>query len=551
MSERVDTSPPSPLPVTAEPEPVGMTLPPGARQLVAAFALRPFEVAVLRLLLTSPRPLTLRKVRRRLGLTPEEVARLSPLSAPLRTRALCETREALVLGPLRDSDVLYPARGLAELWFGAAAERGALEAAEEAALFAGQLPGSCYLPAPPAGVSGSDALRAERPAQAIGELVREHLVAHQPRLLWLSGVSGAALYALAGAARARLLRPVVLLDAQALAGWPAPQRYAALLRLRRDLDLRGAVLVVAEAPALGGAVYALLGSRTPGHSAPLVLASGGAMPPAPLLPEPPAGESALSLREVDLRPAGAPAPASTAAAPASAAAAATPSEALVSASREEARRKAAHDAARAMGKPIPVDLSPPAPRPPEPRPAVESAPLPRPAEPRPAVESTPAPRAAEPRPASESATDAGAGGATVSAAADAPAPEAPVAAPAPVVEAAAAAAPSEVPEPPAVEPEPLPLSSEPTVNEVAQVARTTPNTAQRIALLNELAGKKTQAVILAFRQHLSSPNPAVRAAAEAGMTSIFGPDWNRGRPIPPPVQPPRSDDGGRGPHGAF
>lgn len=97
----------------------------------------------------------------------------------------------------------------------------------------------------------------------------------------------------------------------------------------------------------------------------------------------------------------------------------------------------------------------------------------------------------------------------------------------------------------------MPLAADAPLNELARVARTTPNVAQCIELLQALAGKRSPAVISAFRQYVGSPNAAVRAAAEAGMASIFGPDWNRGRPIPPPVQPPRSDDNGRGPGGAF
>ena len=99
--------------------------------------------------------------------------------------------------------------------------------------------------------------------------------------------------------------------------------------------------------------------------------------------------------------------------------------------------------------------------------------------------------------------------------------------------------------------EPLPLSAEPTLTEIAQVARTSPNAAQRIEMLKLLEHKKTQAATLAIRHNLGSAHPGVRAAAEAAMITLFGPEWNRTRTIAPPVQPPRSDDNGRGPGGAF
>lgn len=63
-------------------------------------------------------------------------------------------------------------------------------------------------------------------------------------------------------------------------------------------------------------------------------------------------------------------------------------------------------------------------------------------------------------------------------------------------------------------------------------------------LLRTLIGQRHPAV-LACQHHLGSPVAALRAAAEEGMASLFGPNWNRTRAIPP-VQPPRSDDGGRG-----
>ena len=83
------------------------------------------------------------------------------------------------------------------------------------------------------------------------------------------------------------------------------------------------------------------------------------------------------------------------------------------------------------------------------------------------------------------------------------------------------------------------------------MVRTTPNNAQRAQLLKGLTSTKSPAVIQIFRMNLSSPHAGVRTAAEAGMASLFGANWNRARSIAPPVQPPRSDDGNRGPGGAF
>jgi curved DNA-binding protein CbpA len=124
--------------------------------------------------------------------------------------------------------------------------------------------------------------------------------------------------------------------------------------------------------------------------------------------------------------------------------------------------------------------------------------------------------------------------------------------PAAATPAAATEVPTEVPaELQADDQPPLPLADDAGLDELIRVARTTPNQAQRAELLRKLAGKKVPQVIQLFRANAQSPHPAVRAAAEDGMASLFGSTWNRTRAIPPPVQPPRSDDGNRGPGGAF
>ena len=98
---------------------------------------------------------------------------------------------------------------------------------------------------------------------------------------------------------------------------------------------------------------------------------------------------------------------------------------------------------------------------------------------------------------------------------------------------------------------PLPLSEDAKLDEVINVAKITPNNSQRCELLRRLEGAKSPLVIALFRMFVSHSHPGVRAAAEAGMASLFGANWNRARSIAPPAQPPRSEDNGRGPGGAF
>ena len=85
----------------------------------------------------------------------------------------------------------------------------------------------------------------------------------------------------------------------------------------------------------------------------------------------------------------------------------------------------------------------------------------------------------------------------------------------------------------------------PTADEVALVARTSPNPQQRLELLNALKGAKTHPVVQALRDNVKSEHPAVRAAAEEGMANLFDANWNRMRAVGKPVQPPGSDDKNR------
>lgn len=499
-------------------------LPAGARHLCQLYQLGAAEQRLLEFLLGAGAALapTLGEARAALSLADGELLEVLLPGGVLRAHALVETDEDAALGLLREGDRLYPARGLRQAWYGSPGD------ANDIAVMEGQAPGCEYLPAPAPETAWAQELLAERPPGAIAELVREHLL-HPPRapLLWLGGCTLETARGLSRALCVRLARPVLLLDGAALAGWPFQRRFVALQRLRRDADLRGAAVVAHEVHG-DGAWRSLCAARPRSQTAPVLLCQGGA---ARALGAPPRCHrtgASLAPRAVDLGPP--PAVAAGVAAPPAA-----PPDELASASREEARRKAALDAARAMGRPLPPEfLQPPAPAEAPPRP--DPAPAPARQYP-PAVARPPAPAVA-PEPAAPSAPEA-------------PPPGESAAAPDPAAAAEPATAAPEVP--PAAEgpePDPLPLADEAPVDEVARVARSSPNAQQRIALLRRLAGVKHPGVILSFRHNVGSPHAGVRAAAEAGMVSLFGPEWNRSRSIAPPVQPPRSDDGGRGPGGA-
>src|SRR5256885_1959805 len=81
-------------------------------------------------------------------------------------------------------------------------------------------------------------LIAGRPRAGVLGLVRDHLLAREPRLVWLQGASsGEILQALVQAIRGRFGRPLLLLDGHALCGSSTVHQAAALRRLRRDADL--------------------------------------------------------------------------------------------------------------------------------------------------------------------------------------------------------------------------------------------------------------------------------------------------------------------------
>ena len=549
-----------------------------AARVSKSFQLSALEQRLLALLLRPDAAYTVAVAAQELALSCEQAIITLASDQRLRAHGLVEVGESAELGFLRPDDRLFAGRGL--LLSGLVSE---------AALFTGQLPGVMHLPAPSPGTSWAQELMLEKPSPQLTELVKEKLVAAQPVLLWLSGCSVEQSQALAQLLRYRLQRPVVQLDGTALQGWPVPQLASALRRLRRDADLKGAVLLVTEAHLLGGAWRALAGPRPAGQSAPLILASSQQLAaPVPL------GAPGVGLRgdqawltcSVSLRvqPVGAvQAGAGPTSADAAAGMVADPAldDPAAMASRDDARRRAAMDAARAMGKPIPTELMAAVP------PPAAAAPVSRPATPGPtpaaaaALSTAPAP-AAVPAPAESAApsapkpmnprlaaalakagmlppgtqvatpTPAARPGAKPAEVAAAP-PARPVPASPTAVDSAVAAPDSKelVEPPPPDDQPPLPLADDAPHEEALRVLRTTPNQAQRAELLRRFAGSKSPAVIQLFRANTSSPHPGVRAAAEAGMASVFGVNWNRSRPIAPPVQPPRSDDSGRGPGGAF
>jgi hypothetical protein len=543
-------------------------------RLVELFRLSGLEQRLLVQLLVSTAPVAVSVLAERLD---SDLANIIALLGPertLRARALVESEARGLSWPL-PSDLFTAGRGL-HLYCNESDQA----VVEDAALFAGHAPGIGYFAAPQPGTAWAQELLGDKRPAAIVDVVREHLVSAQAVVLSLGGVSAADLMPLCQTLRARLLRPVVVIDGALLAGWPPLEVYAALLRVRRDADLRGAAVVVSDAKQLGSALRALCQPRPAAQTAPVVLCVSDTPLPVGRLPQGGASETPLLPAVASLLRAPAPA----AAAAASISAADEKEDPAILASREEARRKAAVDAARAMGRPIPPELNEP-PKTvaaPAPRPAATSAAAPsRPSAPIPAPIPPPAPaappvereemppgaRAVNPRlaaalakaglpPAGSTAYQSEEYRRPSRTAAAEPAPSTP-AAPLPVPPVAESAEPPAA-TPGATEPAaevedgpPLALEEGAPLEEIIRVARLTPNNAQRLRILHELNGKRAPSVIQLYRTCLTSANAAVRTAAEAGMSSLFGQNWNRSRSIQAPVQPPRSDDGGRGPGGAF
>lgn len=491
------------------------------------------------------------------------VAVLAPQQL-LRGTALVEVTPEAELGHLQPHELVVLGRGL-------------LAAAHDREAIPTYLPGLTMLPTPEPDAAWAAAFVADRPAQLVLDLVKEKLVSVRPLLLLLSGCSGETTSLLTQAVRLRLSRPVLYLDASALAGWPQPDLVAALRRLRRDADVRGAALVVQDVEQLGAGWRALTHPKPHGQTSPVILCSSGAL----AVPRhfavgsygSPLQLHGHTLRSQTTSSAGG-------AATSAQTTAATDSEPPeVDRSREEARRQAAVDAARAMGKPIPKELltaATTAPHPattttPQAAAATASAPTkpvatvetakadPPPRTEPPAAPSSPRPvnprlaaalaKAGLPPPPSSAPRAEPPAPPPAAPATQAPPP--PAAAPAVAMQVAASASAESQASDDATDGPPLPLSEDAKLEDVINVAKTTPSNSQRSELLRRLAGAKTPLVIALFRMFVSHSHPDVRAAAEAGMASLFGANWNRARSIAPPAQPPRSEDNGRGPGGAF
>lgn len=625
-----EPSPPSePRPEKREQPPTDTALPTTIlpTRVGELFRLNEAELRVLQALLQCSMEKTVFTLATELVLPLPQLLSLLAPEGVLRGRALVEVSDGAALGWALPSDVVHAGRGLA---LTLVASRQAGHGVDERTLFLATLPGLSYLPAPAVEApwihdlvptTGAERWSEKLPATLV-DLLRENGATPQPALLNLGGLQGEQLVALAQVARQRHQRPVVTLDGSALAGWPQPLIAQALRRLRRDTDLRGAILLLHDVRALGSAWRAALLPRPSGQTAPLFVASDLPALPLGVLPSGLRDEAAWHVVSLTLRPQPLPSPAPQAAPAISAAPSADASDEnedpAVAASRQEARRQAAIDAARAMGRPIPKELLTPTPvAKPAPattaatattatvqaRPATQpeaAAPAPTPPASKPAASPPPSPavdaaarRAMNPRLAaalaaaglpppgsdayanSEYAQRRAAARAAAAAEREAapppasvPAATTPPAAPAEVA-AVAVAAPATTQDGPADMPTtqstpaqtasptqteegaPLPLEAEAPLEELIRVARTTPNSAQRVELLRKLTGARHSAVIQLFRTFVSSPHPGVREAAEGGMSSLFGPNWNRSRNIAPPTQPPRTDDGGRGPGGAF
>lgn len=568
------------------------------RFLASLFKLNDLEQRLISTLAQRSEALTVEALATQLGVASWQVGALLMPHGLLRASSLVEAEPFTELGPVRPDDRIHLGRGV---WL----------ALHDRELLPTLIPGLSVLPSSDPDEAWAAAFVADRPAQAVLELVKERLVSIRPLLLLLSGCSAETTALLTQAIRLRLSRPVFYVDGSALVGWPQPELSVALRRLRRDADIKGAALVVQDAELLGAAWRSLTHPKPTGQTAPVILCSSGVMAtPRHFF----AGShgSPLQLLTHALRPTlQATATTSTATAAAAPAEAETPD---VDRSREEARRQAAVDAARAMGKPIPKELlsAEPAASPAVKAPAPSStASVAAPAKTAPvsasATVTAPAPARVEPARAAEPATSAparpvnprlaaalakaglppagsaayqserSAAAEKVSAPAAVAAPAAEVATPVVTVASSTPAATVEVVTTPAQATEavssvsasaapassadaateepadglPLPLSEDAKLDELLNVAKNTASNQQRAQVLRKLAGAKSPLIIQLFRMFLNHPNQAVRSAAEAGMESIFGINWNRARAIAPPIQPPRSDDGGRGPGGAF
>ena len=391
-----------------------------------------------------------------------------------------------------------------------------------------------------------------------------------PALLTLDGCPRRDSHELALGLARQLGRGVLLVDGELMAA--APDAMLLMACARREADCEGDALLVCEAAALGERWRALLAPAT-ASAPPLIVLTDGGRTRDPLAPAP------FVVRRLSLHApvvAGAPS-APTADAPPDA-------TAPVDDGLDQVRKLAIRDAERALGifRPPPVppraQLTPAATstsrsvaataaEPPSPAGthAALSAPTPA-APPPPTATPTPVPSSSSPpkKRSSKGAQYFGGEEAGASAPSRQGASPRDIAAPAsvaPAVAATAAAATAAAATVAAAPPPdegrgvsetdgvPLALADNAPLDELARVATTSPSAAQRIALITRLRSVKSAVVVAALRANAANAHPGVRAAAEAAMSSLFGSNWSVARPVPKPVQPPRSDDKDRGPPG--
>ncbi|HZS37149.1 MAG TPA: hypothetical protein VFF06_09990 [Polyangia bacterium] len=531
-------------------------------ELAKRFALDALERRAVELLYAAERSIeTARELRARGGFTVEVLrdvlgdARVDALCAPggkLQRRALVRVDDGW-LGGARSALSLAP--GLAARLDGAAPSVEHLG------------PGARRIPA------AGDGWGEKFPSTArLVELVKDQ-PAHG--LLTVEGCGRREAWALAVAAARWHSRAALVIDGEALASLERGAAWALAAAARRDADLDGDLLMVVQAAALGEAWRA---AACEGEGAFVILAD--AARPREIVPE-----EGLAHRAVVL-------PALNASTGTVVAAPAAKKE---DDGFDHIRAQAIRDAEKALGivrrEPVKAAIAPPAQQPPpvqSPRP-VEAArepvkvavkePVGEPVkeavkepvkeaakEPvkenlKEAVKETVTPAAAAPsvgEPAAEAAGKAkrrskkgllhfGDPSATP------PQPAAQSAAAAPPITTPAVAAPpapaETVPDSASLPYVDVPADAPPDL--LARIASSCPNPNQRIEVIYKLGGFRSSAVIAALRANTRSEHAGVRAAAEQVMASLFGPDWNRSRPVPKPVQRPPSDDKDRGPPGGW
>ena len=337
-------------------------------------------------------------------------------------------------------------------------------------------------------------------------------------LLTLDGCPRRESHQLALGLARHLQRGVLVVDGELLAD--APDRALLLAAARREADCEGDAVVVCESAALGEYWRALLAPPTGAATALVVLADAART-------RDPVAAAPFAVRRLSLHPA------ATTVAPAATEPRAEekPAAPPVDDGLDHIRQQAVRDAERALG----IFRAPP----PPPRAPVTPIPPPMKTAARVEANEPPPQPAASPTEPGKKRSAKGAlffGGE----AAERPAPPPPP-------------APAPPPPTPAIENDgaPLAVAADAPPDELARVAITSPSAAQRIDLINRLRSVRSAAVVAALRANAGSQHPAVRAAAEAAMAMLFGPNWNATRPIAKPVQPPSSDDKDRGPPGGW